>query len=101
MAREGGRVAFATWIDGNNVVVVAGRPGEPFDFVTWRPAMSDDGRVVAYAARLGAQQYCVAGEKKSAAYRSVGIPVVSADGRVCAFAASDGAQWFAVVDGHE
>lgn len=98
MSRNGERVAFVTWINGRNVVVDDGRPGELFDAVTWPLALSDDGRVVAYSARQGSDQFCVVAGRRSAPYRSVLPPLVSADGRTVAFAASDGAHWFVVMN---
>jgi hypothetical protein len=90
-----------TWIDGKNVVVADGRCGDPFDSVSWPLAMSDDGRVVTYAARAGDDHFCVTGATRSRPYRAAGLPSVSADGQVVALAASDGRKWFAVVNGRE
>jgi hypothetical protein len=92
-------VAFTTWIDGKNRVVVNGRPGEPYDWIGWPPAMSEDGSVLAYAARLGTEQFCVVGDRRGPAYRSVAHPVISPDGKHVAYAAEDDRGAFVVMDG--
>lgn len=99
LSRSGGRAAFVTWIGGKNVVVIDGRPGRPFDAVSWPLAMSEKGEVVAFAARRGDEQICVAGGRTYGPYRAVDVPVLSGDGSVVAFAAFDGQGWRAVVDG--
>ncbi len=91
-------MAFTTWIDGRNHAVIDGRPGAAFDSIAWPPAMCADGAVIAYAARLGEDQYCVVGERKGAAYRHVGHPVITADGRTIAYPADDATGAFVVID---
>ena len=86
-------MAFVTWRGGRNVVIRDGEAGPEFDAVSWPLALSTDGRVVAYQARQGEDQFCVVGGRKSRAYRSVGLPVLSADGSVVAFAASNEDGW--------
>lgn len=79
------------------MVVVDGVPGEPFETVSWPPAINDDASVIAYAARIGDRQYCVVGTEKSAPFQAVDRPVV--DGTRVAFAASSGSRWFVVLNG--
>lgn len=79
--------------------MIDGRRGPAYDAVSWPLAMSEAGEVVAYAARRGEEQFCVAGDRTYGPYRAVDAPVVSRDGSVVAFAASDGKAWRAVVNG--
>lgn len=72
-----------------------------YDAVSWPLALSADGRIVAYQARQGQDQYCVVGSRKSRSYQAVGLPVLSADGSVVAFAASDGDGWRVVRNGRK
>jgi hypothetical protein len=57
--------------------------------------MSADG-LVAYAARRGAEQYCVVGDRRGPVHARVGIPVITPDGRTVAHTADDA---FVVVNG--
>jgi hypothetical protein len=93
LSRDGGRVAFVTWKGGRNVVIRDGEEGEEFDAISWPLALSADGKGVAYQARLGQDQYCVFGNRRSRPYRSVGLPVLSDDGSIVAFAASNDDGW--------
>lgn len=90
-------MAFATWVDGRNVVVVNGAAGEAYDNISWPLALTNE--TLAYAARIGDRQYCVIDGARSRAYREVHPPV--AHGRDVAYAASDGAGWFVVRGGRE
>jgi hypothetical protein len=101
LSRNGERVAFVTWRGGRNVVVADGQAGDEFDSVSWPLALSADGRVVAYQAREGQDQFCVVGARKSRAYESVGLPVLSADGSVVAFAACDNDGWHVIRNGRK
>lgn len=94
-------MAFVTWRGGRNAVIRDGEAGPEFDAVSWPLALSADGRVVAYQARQGEDQFCVVGGRKSRAYRSVGLPVLSADGSVVAFAASNEDGWRVVRNSKE
>lgn len=86
-------MAFVTWRGGRNVVIHDGEAGPEFDAVSWPLALSADGRIVAYQARQGQDQFCVVGVRKSRAYRAVGLPVLSTDGSIVAFAASNDDGW--------
>lgn len=90
-------MAFATWIDGRNLLIVNGARGEPYDNISWPIALTNE--TIAYAARLGDRQYCVIDGKQGPAYLSVGLP--AARGREVAYAASDGEGWFVVRGGVE
>ncbi len=79
--------------------MIDGVAGEPFDAVSPGVAMSDDGGVVAYAARKGATQWCVVGREKGPGFHHVGNPVVSADGSIVAYAAGDAEGASIVVNG--
>ncbi len=74
-------------MDGKNIAVQDGVPGEPYDWIGWPPAVSDDGSKIAYVARLGQQQFCVTGSTRSAPHRYVGPPSMTPDGRFVAYAA--------------
>ena len=99
LSTDGGRVAFATWIDGKNVMVVDSNQGAPYDFVAFPPAMSEDGSVVAYAARLESMQYCVINERRGPCFKEVGPPVLSPDGTSVAHTAADDEGAFVVFNG--
>ena len=99
LSTNGERVAFATWIDGKNLMVVNGKLGAPFDFVAFPPAMSEDGSVIAYAARLDTRQYCVINNRLGPPHREVGPPVISSDGTSVAHSAADESGAFVVFNG--
>lgn len=99
LSRDGQRVAFVSWSGGRNAVILDGEAGEEFDAISWPLALSSDGSVVAYQARLGQDQFCVVGRRKSRAYQSVGLPALSENGSVVAFAASDGDGWRIIRNG--
>ena len=81
-------------------VVVDGRRGPEYD-VVGRPALSADGRVVAYRAQRDDECFIRINDREEPAWDYVSDPAVSRDGSVVAYAGSRNGRWFLVVGGTE
>ena len=81
-------------------VAVDGRRGEEFDRVGM-PALSRDGKRVAYRAHQGERSFVVVGLRRGPEVELMTDPAISADGRVVAYAARLDGRWRILVDGRE
>jgi hypothetical protein len=77
-------------------VALDGRREEEFDRVG-APALSRDGRHLAYRAQLGERPFVVVDGRPGPAAEYMGDPAISADGRVVAYAARRDGRWRLVV----
>lgn len=81
-------------------IAVEGRNGEEFDRVG-PPALSADGKHVAYRAHQGDRCFAVVGKQRGPEVDLMTDPAISADGAVVAYAARRGGCWSLVVNGRE
>jgi len=77
-------------------IVVDGRRGEEFDRVG-PPALSRDGKRVAYRVQLGERCFVVVGNERGPDGELMSDPAISADGNVVAYAARREGRWRLVV----
>ena len=99
---DGSHLAFrlTSRTSSKECVVLDGRRGEPFDRVG-APALSRDGRHLAYRAHVGERSFVVVDGRHGPEVEFLTDPALSADGSVVAYAARREGRWRLIVGERE
>ena len=79
LSRDGKHVAFRAQMGERSFVVVDGRRGPPYEFMS-DPALSADGRVAAYGVKEAGQWWLLAGDRRTPLDHQPSYVFLSADG---------------------